>query len=98
MVGSRGNTGLNKEEAERIAISALGFIASEEERLIRFLNLTGYSPETIRSQAGSPEFLAGVLDFLLGDESDLLVFASHSQIDPSTVAAARHVLGGESFS
>lgn len=85
---------LSQDEAESVAIAALGFIASDQSRLAQFLAVTGYSPGAIRAEAGSPDFLAGVLEFLLSDESQLLVFTSHKQIDPSLVAKARRVLAG----
>ena len=87
---------LAMEEAERLAIMALGFIASEESRLVQFLDVSGYAPADIRAEANSPHFLAGVLEFLLGDESQLLVFASHADVDPADVAAAGRLLGGAS--
>jgi hypothetical protein len=83
------------DAAERLAIEALGFIASDATRLTQFLAATGYDPAAIRDEAGSPEFLAGVLDFLLGDESLLLVFTSHSGTDPKLIAASRRILAGD---
>jgi hypothetical protein len=86
---------VSHEEAERLAIAALGFLAGEEHRLIGFLQLTGMSPADLRREAGSPEFLAGVLDFIAGDESLLLVFASEQRIDPADVMMARRQLSPE---
>ncbi len=83
---------MGREAAAELAVEALLFIAAEASRLARFLNLSGYRPEDIRAQASSDEFLAGVLDFLLEDESLLLVFASHSGRDPAQAAAARRAL------
>jgi hypothetical protein len=95
MTGAQRSSGrMRMEEAESLAIMALGFIAAEETRLVRFLSVSGYAPADIRAEAGSPDFLAGVLDFLLGDESLLLVFTSHSDVDPADVAAASRCLGG----
>ena len=83
---------LNQGEAERLAIEGLSFIAGDENRFARFLAVTGYDPKAIRAEAGSPDFLAGVLDFLLSDESQLLVFASHSGTDPALVGEAKRAL------
>jgi hypothetical protein len=83
------------DEAEALGIEALAFIAAEEVALRRFLAATGYDPAAIRAEAGSADFLTGVLDYLLGDESLLLVFASHKNIDPSRVAMARRTLAQE---
>ena len=44
-----------------------------------------------------PAFLAGILDHLMGDEAQLLLFAGWAQIPPAEIAAARRALvgGGE---
>jgi hypothetical protein len=80
------------DEAEPIAISALSFLASDSERLGRFLALTGLGPESIRQAAHEPGFLAAVLDHLASDEPLLLTFAANSGRDPAAVARARDVL------
>jgi hypothetical protein len=95
MTGAQRRSGrMRMDEAEALAITALGFIAAEETRLVQFLSVSGYAPADIRAEAGTPAFLAGVLDFLLGDESLLLVFSSHGDVDPADVAAASRCLGG----
>jgi Protein of unknown function (DUF3572) len=83
---------LSRDEAEILGIDALGFLAGDEHRLVRFLQLTGLSPTDLRRAAGSTAFLAGVLDFIAADESLLLVFASEKRIDPATVLTARRAL------
>jgi hypothetical protein len=83
-----------QDAATALAISALSFIASEPERLGRFLALTGIGPEAIRSAAREPGFLLGVLDHLAGDERLLLEFANQNDVDPDQVAVARDVLAG----
>jgi hypothetical protein len=81
--------------AEELAIAALGFIAAEPERLSRFLAVTGIEPQSIREAAREPQFLAGVLDHVAGDERLLLAFAAESEIDPSDVIPARDTLMGD---
>lgn len=83
---------MNAEAAETLAISALSFLAEDGETLGRFLTATGLGPETLREAASSPGFLVAVLEFLLGDESLLLVFAERQRIRPMMIAAARHAL------
>lgn len=80
------------DAAERLGIRALGFIAADPARLAGFLAASGYDPADIRAQADSAEFLAGVLDYILADESLLLVFASEAGIGPKHVASARRTL------
>ena len=83
-----------REAAEMLAIQALGFIAAEPERLDAFLGATGLTLERLRESATAPDFLAGVLEHMLADESLLLAFAESAAIDPAAVARARIALGG----
>jgi hypothetical protein len=81
-----------REVAEIVAVQALSFIAGEPERLGVFLAETGIGPETLRSAAADPHFLASVLDFILRDDATVKAFAAASELDPATIAAAREVL------
>lgn len=83
-----------KDVAATLAIAALNFIAGEPERLGRFLALSGIGPESIRTAAQDPDFLAGVLDHVCGDETLLVAFAEQTDIDPDEVMRAREVLAG----
>jgi len=81
-----------REVAEIVAIQALSFVAGDPERLGVFLAETGIGPETLRSAAADPHFLAGVLDFVLRDDATVKAFAAASELDPTIIAAAREVL------
>ncbi|HWS07734.1 MAG TPA: DUF3572 domain-containing protein [Xanthobacteraceae bacterium] len=83
-----------REAAEILAIQALSFIAEEPERLNGFLNATGLTLDRLRKSANEPDFLAGVLEHMLADESLLLAFADSAAIDPTDVTRARSALGG----
>jgi len=83
-----------REAAEILAIQALSFIAAEPERLNGFLGATGLTLERLRESANEPDFLAGVLEHMLADESLLLAFADSAAIDPAGVTRARTALGG----
>ena len=82
-----------REAAEMLAIQALGFIAAEPERLDAFLAATGLTLDRLRESANAPDFLGGVLEHMLADESLLLAFADSAAIDPAAVARARNALG-----
>lgn len=83
-----------QSEAEAIALNALRFLASDEQRLSRFLAMTGMAPGDMRSAAEDPVFLGGILDYLLSDESLLLSFTAEEGISPELPAAARRKLPG----
>ena len=82
-----------REAAETLAIAALAFIAAEPERLEGFLGATGLTVDRLRESANAPDFLGGVLEHMLADESLLLAFAESAAIDPAAVARARNTLG-----
>ena len=81
-----------REVAEIVAIQALSFIASEPERLGLFLAESGIGPETLRTAASDPRFLASVLDFIMRDDATVKAFAEVSQLHPTNIAAAHQAL------
>ena len=83
---------MDADQAEAIGLAALGFLASDIQRLGRFLALTGTGPAELKAQAHSPRMLAAVLDHLLRDEGLLLVFAASSGIEPTSIGPAHRLL------
>ena len=83
----------SREAAESLAIQALTFLGGDQERLARFLAVSGIGPQSIRSAARHAGFLAGVLEYLATDEALLLAFAAEAQVAPSEIDKARRVLG-----
>ena len=88
---------VDKAGAEAIAVEALGFLAADQERLRRFLELSGLLPSKIRAAAAEPGFLAGVLDHVAADERLLLALAEATAKRPELIMAARHVLSPAAF-
>jgi hypothetical protein len=82
-----------REVAEIVAVQALSFIAADPERLGLFLAESGLGPETLRTAAADPQFLANVLDFVMRDDATVKAFAAQSELHPTNIAAARQVLG-----
>jgi hypothetical protein len=85
---------IDREAARRLAIQALEYLAAEPERLGRFLALSGLDPTTIRAAARQPEFLAGVLEYMLGDERMVAAFTVSVNVPPERIAEAHAVLAG----
>ncbi len=81
-----------REVAEIVAIQALSFVAGDPERLGLFLAESGLGPETLRTAAADPQFLASVLDFVLRDDATVKAFADASKLHPTNIAAARQAL------
>ena len=81
-----------REVAEIVAVQALSFIAGEPDRLGAFLAESGIGPDTLRSAASDPRFLANVLGFIMRDDATVKAFASASRLHPTNIAAAHQVL------
>jgi hypothetical protein len=91
---------LHEEAAEQIAVAALNFLASDMDHLGGFLAATGLGPQNLRESARDPAFLAGVLRYIMQDESLVLAFAANASVPPETVIQADLVLnppGDETF-
>jgi hypothetical protein len=86
---------VSRDQAEAIGVQALGFLASEPQRLASFLAVSGLDVPEIRARAADPDLLAGVLDYLARDESQLLVFAAEAGLPAERVMMAHHVLAGD---
>lgn len=82
------------DEAETIAIQALGWLASDRELFGVFLSATGLDAAAVNARAADAEFLGGVLDFLLAVDAHVAAFAAEADIDPGVPRAARAALPG----
>jgi Protein of unknown function (DUF3572) len=81
-----------RQVAEIVAVQALSFIAGDPERLGLFLAESGIGPETLRTAATDPHFLANVLNFVMRDDATVKAFAAASQLHPTNIAAAHQAL------
>jgi hypothetical protein len=86
---------LSLDDAETIALQALGFLADDPQRVSRFLSLTGSDAGQLRAEAKNREFQAATLEYMLGDESLLLAFCQEAGIDPVAIGPAYALLGGQ---
>ncbi len=57
-----------------------------------FLAESGIGPETLRTAATDPHFLASVLDFVMRDDATVKAFSEASQLHPTNIAAAHQAL------
>ena len=76
-----------------LALSALGWILSDENRAGRLLSLTGMTPEDLRNGLGDCGILSAVLDFLSGHEPDLIAAAEALSVKPEALIRAGQALG-----
>ncbi|MGB3147631.1 MAG: DUF3572 domain-containing protein [Paracoccaceae bacterium] len=87
-------TGLNRANAETIALRALGWIVADETVLGSFLGASGLSPDDLRRRAAEPEFLGSVLDFLLMDDGWVTGFCDALSLPYDAPMRARAQLPG----
>ena len=80
------------DQAEVLALQALAFLAEDAQRLGNFLALTGLGPDELRAQAREPHLLTAVLDHLLRNENQLLVFAANYGVAPELIGQAHAAL------
>ena len=85
---------MNPEQAERIAIEALGWLAGNDELCPVFLGASGAAPEDLRSLAGDPAFLASVLDFVTMDDAWVIAFCDAHGLKYEDPLKARYALPG----
>jgi hypothetical protein len=85
---------MTPDSAQAIALQAAAFIFSEDALRDRFLALSGTGVEDIRARIEDREFLASLLEFLMGHEPDVLAFAGASGEKPEHIALAWRALGG----
>lgn len=94
---NRPSPGMTRERAEAVAVEALSFLGRSPDRLVRFLEVTGMEPGTLRAAARTPSFLAGLMDYVAADEELLLAFAEDAGATPDSVMQARHLLSPTEF-
>lgn len=83
------------ESARQLALDALLFLAGDTLRISKFLNTTGMEAAELRERAREDGTLAAVVEYLLADESLLLVFAANGGHHPEDVAPALECLQRE---
>jgi hypothetical protein len=85
---------MKREQAETLSLQILAHLLSDEAGRDRFLALSGSSVDDLRQNAGDPAFLAGVLDYYLANEADLLEMCEALSLPPDLPARARRELPG----
>ena len=67
---------------ETMALSMIGWLAREPERLAGFMEETGYDEVALKAEIGSEALHLAVLEYLLADESLLLQYCAETGTPP----------------
>ncbi len=71
---------MNSERAETIAITALGWLVTNDELLPVFLGASGATAQDLAAGAQDPTFLAAVLEFLTMDDRWVTAFCDANEL------------------
>lgn len=85
---------MQQESAETHALSALAWLASEDDIFPVFLGASGASESDLRARASDAEFLASVLDFILMDDAWVLACSEAIAVAPDDIVRIRALLPG----
>lgn len=85
---------MRTEQAETVALQALGWLAGQEALFPVFLGATGATAEQVAAAAGEPDFLGAVLDFLLQDDAWVMGFCDAAGLPYGLPMQARAALPG----
>jgi Protein of unknown function (DUF3572) len=88
---------MHRDEAEAVALAALGWLLADATRAGRFLAAAGLAPDKLRTRLADPAFLAGVLDFILGEDATVTGFCDSEGLGYLAPADARAALPGGSL-
>lgn len=84
--------GKGEADAAALALRALAWTLSEEDRAQRLLALTGLSADHLRTALDEPATLAAILRFLEAHEPDLVACAEAIGSPPEALVSARREL------
>ena len=88
----------SSSEAEILALHVVAFITQRDNVLQQLIVQTGMTPSTLRERTNDPEFLAGVVDFILSNEQLLLEFCKFKKLAPTRLVRIRQKLPGATIS
>jgi hypothetical protein len=80
------------QDAQALALAALGWVLADQPRADRLLALTGLDAAALRTGLGNPAVLGAVLEFLAGHEADLVAAAEALGVTPRELIFAQEQL------
>jgi hypothetical protein len=85
---------MSPEQAETIALQALGWLIGNDDLRDTFMGATGTSVDDLRNRAGEPTFQASVLSFLTMDDEWVVAFCDAHNLKYDQPLMAQYALPG----
>lgn len=85
---------ISADAAETLALTALGWLVTNDELLPVFMGATGVDAGDMRARASDPDFLLSVLDFLMMDDAWVIAFCDAKGVAYEHPVQARAALAG----
>lgn len=85
---------ISAENAETLALKALGWLVGNEDLLPVFLGASGATEADLRARTSDPAFLGAVLDFLMLDDAWVVAFCDAHGVAYESPMMARAALPG----
>ena len=85
---------LSHDAVEQVALTAIAWLAGNDELLSVFMGSTGADEAAFREGVRDPEFQASVLDFILMDDAWVVAFCDNEGVPYDRVMQARGALPG----
>jgi len=86
---------MTQDQAETLALQALGWLAGNDELMPVFLGASGAALDDLKTRAGDPAFLLSVLEFLTMDDTWVIAFCdAHGQPYTAPMQAREALPGG----
>lgn len=85
---------MTEDQAQILALNALGWMASQDDVLQQFLGVSGTDIETLKLSAGQAETQIAILDFLMMRDDWVQSFCSQENLPYEAPMQARQSLPG----
>ena len=85
---------MSPEQAETIALQALGWLIGNDDLRNTFMGATGTSVDDLRNRAGEPAFQASILSFLTMDDAWVVAFCDEANLKYAQPLMAQYALPG----
>ena len=84
----------NGDKIADMARAGLDYLIADPQELNRFMNATGYEPDSLRAALDSSELNMAIMSYFAGNESSLLAMCANSDINPSAFMRCWQQLNG----